>query len=51
MTIPDCITFLINKLFQILSSSIVFPFVGIWLAVYTIYLLKRLIKVNGRVRL
>lgn len=42
MTIPDCITFLIAKLVQILSSSVIFPFVGIWIASYVIYMVLHL---------
>lgn len=38
MTIPECLTFLITKLVQLLSSEILFPFVGIWVAGYVIYL-------------
>lgn len=43
MTIPECITFLIAKLVQLLSSDLLFPFVGVWLASYVIYLVFHMI--------
>lgn len=48
MTIPDAITFMIEKLVYILSSEVVFPFVGIYIASYVIYLTFQLIKFKGR---
>lgn len=38
MTIPESIHFLVTELVTILSSEVVFPFVGIWIAAYVIYL-------------
>lgn len=48
MTIPECITFTITKLVQILSNEIVFPFVGVYLTSYVIYLVIQLIRMKGR---
>lgn len=48
MNIPESITFFIEKLVQILSSSVVFPFVGIWVSAYVIKMVASLLHVNGR---
>jgi len=48
MTIAQCITFLIDKLVQLLTSQILFPFVGIWAAAYIIYLVIQMVKFKGR---
>lgn len=45
MTIPQCITFLITSLVDLLSSAPVFPFVGLTLAGYVINIL---FKMMGR---
>lgn len=46
MSIPDCISFLVTQLVDILSSAPVFPFVGFWLASYVLYLIISLIRRN-----
>ena len=46
--VPECINFLITKLVSILTSEICWPFVGIWVASYVIYLLFQMIKFKGR---
>ena len=43
MTIPECIQFLITSLVQLLSSSVVFPFVGIAIAAYVITLVFKML--------
>ena len=45
MTIPESITFVVARLVDIMSSSVVFPFVGIWIAAYVIHLV---FKMMGR---
>lgn len=44
MSIPDCITFLVTKLIDLLSSAPIFPFVGIWVASFVLYLLFSILK-------
>lgn len=39
MTIADCITFTVTQLVSFLSSAPVFPFVGIWVAAFIIYII------------
>lgn len=43
-TIPNFITFLIYTLADLLTSDLLWPFVGIWAAAYVIYLFLRLMK-------
>lgn len=43
-TITNLISFLINTLASLLTSDLIFPFVGIWAAAYVIYLFIRLMK-------
>lgn len=42
--IPSFITFLISTLADLLTSNLLFPFVGIWMAAYVIYIFIRLMK-------
>lgn len=42
--IPSFISFLISTLADLLTSELLYPFVGIWVAAYVIYLFIRLMK-------
>lgn len=46
--IPSFITFLISTLADLLTSNLLFPFVGIWAAAYVIYLFLNLMKGGKR---
>lgn len=43
-SIPSFITFLISTLADLLTSNLLFPFIGIWMSAYVIYLFLRLMK-------
>lgn len=43
-SIPSFITFLISTLADLLTSDLLFPFLGIWMAAYVVYIFFRLMK-------
>lgn len=47
MSITDCISFTVTKLIELLSSSPVFPFVGIWVAAFVISLFFSILYKRG----